>query len=119
MVIYLQVPARVILTDMVFFVCCEHNCLAKTLSINVFDDAESDTSVYHFVEDNRDDSESEFLSGQLPVSESSNSEISDFEDSERISETDKDHVQQNIATSFATSAEITRNLLDANQNNFG
>ena len=39
--------------------------------------AEPDTSVYH--EDNRDDSESESL-----ISESSNSEISNFEDTKRF-----------------------------------
>ena len=82
-------------------------------------DAESDTSVYHLDEDNRDDSESESSSGESLVSESSNSEISDFEDTETISEMDEDHVQQNNATSFATSAEITWDLLDFNQNNSG
>ena len=82
-------------------------------------DAESDTSVYHLDEDNRHDSESESSSGESLVSESSNSEISDFEDTETISETDEDHIQQNNATSFATSAEITWDLLDPNQNNSG
>ena len=43
----------------------------------------------------------------------------DFEDAETISETDEDHVQQNNATSFATSAKITWDLLDPNQNNSG
>ena len=81
--------------------------------------AESDVSVYHLDVGNRDDSESESSSGESLVSESSNSEISDFEDTETISETDEDHVQQNNATSFATSAEITWDLLDPNQNNFG
>ena len=51
-------------------------------------DAESDTSVYHLDEDNRDDSESESWSGESLVSESLNSEISDFEDTE----TNEDHV---------------------------
>ena len=102
---------------MVFYVCFEHNCLAKTLSISVFDDAESDMSVYHLDEDNRDDSKSESSFGESLVSKSSNSEILDFEDTETISETDEDHVQQNNATSFATSAEITWDLLDPNQNN--
>ena len=82
-------------------------------------DAESDTSVYHLDEDNRDDSESESSSGESLVSESSNLEISDFEDTKAISETNEDHVQQNNATSFATSAEITWDLLDPNQNNSG
>ena len=82
-------------------------------------DAESDMSVYHLDEDNRDDSESESSSGESLVSESSNSEISDFEDTETISETDEDHVQQKNATSFAISAEITWDLLDPNQNNSG
>ena len=82
-------------------------------------DAESDTNVYHLDDDNREDSESESSSGELFVSESLNSEISDFEDTKTISETDEDHVQQNITTSFATSAEITRDLLDPDQNNFG
>ena len=82
-------------------------------------DAESDASVYHLDEDNRDYSESESLFGESLVSESSNSEISDFEDTETISETDEDYVFQNNATSFATSAEITWDLLDPNQNNFG
>ena len=82
-------------------------------------DAKSDTSVYHLDEDNRDDSESESSSGESLVSESSNSEISDFEDTETISKTDEDHVQQNNATTFATSAEITWDLLDPNQNNSG
>ena len=66
-----------------------------------------------------DDSESEFSSGESLVSESSNSEISDFEDTQTISKTDKDHVQQNNATSFGTSAEITLDLLDPNQKNSG
>ena len=82
-------------------------------------DAESDTSVYHLDEDNRDDVESESLSKESLVSESSNSEISDFEDTRTISQTDEDHVQQNNATSFATSAKITWDLLDPNQNNSG
>ena len=82
-------------------------------------DAESDTSVYHLDEDNRDDSESESSSGESLVSKSSNSEILDFEDTETISEMDEDHVQQNNATSFATSAEITWDLLDPNQNSSG
>ena len=82
-------------------------------------DAESDTSVYHLDEDNCDDSESESSSGELLVLESSNSEISDFEDTETISETNKDHVQKNNATSFATSAEITWDVLDPNHNNSG
>ena len=82
-------------------------------------DAESDTSVYHLDEDNRYDSESESSSGKLLVSESSNSETSDFEDIKTISETDEDHVQQNNAGSFATSGEITWDLLDPNQNNSG
>ena len=82
-------------------------------------DAESDASVYHSDEDNGDDSESESSSGESLVSESSNSEIADFEDTETISETNQDHVQQNKATSFATSAEITWDLLDHNPNNSG
>ena len=82
-------------------------------------DAESDTSVYHLDEDNRDDSKSESSSGESLVSESPNSKISDFEDTEAISETDQDHVEQNNATSFATSAEITWDLLDPNYNNSG
>ena len=32
MVIYLEVPARVILTHIIFYGFCEHNCLAKTIS---------------------------------------------------------------------------------------
>ena len=36
-----------------------------------------------------------------------------------ILETDEDHVQQNNATSFATSVEITWDLLDPNQSNAG
>ena len=51
--------------------------------------------------------------------ESSNLEISDFEVTETISERDEAHVQQNNATSFATSAEISWDLLDPNQNNSG
>ena len=82
-------------------------------------DAESDTSVYHLDENNRDNSESESSSGESLVLESSNSEILDFEDTKTISETDEDHVQQNNATSFVTSAEITWDLLDPNQNNSG
>ena len=82
-------------------------------------DAESDTSVFHLDEDNRDDSESESSFGESLVSESSNSEISDFEGTKTISETDEDHLQQNNTTCFATSAEITWNLLDSNQNNSG
>ena len=82
-------------------------------------DAESNTSVYHLDKDNRDDSESESSSGESLVAESSNSEISDFEDTKTISEMDRDHVQQSNATSFATSAEIIWDLLDSNQNNAG
>ena len=82
-------------------------------------DAKSDASVNHLDEDNRDDSESESSFGQLLVLESSILEISDFEDTETISETDEDHVQQNNSTSFATSAEINWDLLDPNQNNSG
>ena len=82
-------------------------------------DAESDTSVYHLDEDNRDELERESLSGESLVSELLNSEIADFEDTETISETNQDHVQQNNATSFATSAEITWDLVDTNQNNSG
>ena len=80
-------------------------------------DTESDTSVYRLDEDHTDESKSESSSGELLVSESSNSEISDFEDTETISEMDEDHVQQNNATSFATSAKITWDLFDPNQNN--
>ena len=82
-------------------------------------DAESDASVYHLDVDNRDDLESESSSGESLVSESSNSEISDFEDTETISKTEENHVQQNNATSFATLAEVTWDLLDLNQNNSG
>ena len=82
-------------------------------------DAELDMSVFHLDEDNCDDSEGESSSGESLISESSNSEISDFEDTETISEMDEDHVQQNNATSFATLAEITWDLLDPNQNNSG
>ena len=57
---------------------------------------ESDTDVYDLHEDNRDDSEGESLSdSESLVSESSNSEISDFEDNETNSKTDEDHVFQN------------------------
>ena len=82
-------------------------------------DAKSDASVNHLDEDNRDDSESKSSFGQLLVLESSILEISDFEDTETISETDEDHVQQNNSTSLATSAEINWDLLDPNQNNSG
>ena len=34
MVIYLEVPARVILTHIIFYGFCEHNCLAKTIFVN-------------------------------------------------------------------------------------
>ena len=86
---------------------------------NAESDGESDQSVYHLDGDNRGNLESESSSGESLVSESSNSEISNFEDTEIISETDEDHVQHNNATSFATSAEITWDLLDPNQNNSG
>ena len=58
--------------------------------------AESDKSVYHLDQDNRDDSESESSSGESLVSESSHSKISDFEDNKTNSETDEDHVYRII-----------------------
>ena len=64
---------------------------------------ESDTDIYDLHEDNRDDSKSESLSDNaLLVSESSKSEISDFEDNETNFKTDENHVHQNNTTSFAT-----------------
>ena len=76
---------------------------------------ESDTDVYDLHEDNRDDSEGESSSdNESLVSESLNSEISDFKDNETNSKTNEDHVYQNN-TSFATSDEITWNLLNPNQ----
>ena len=80
---------------------------------------ESDTDVYDLHEDNRDDSEGESLSdNESLVSESSNSEISDFEDNKTNSKTDEDHVSQNNTTSFATSDRITWDLLNPNQKKF-
>ena len=80
---------------------------------------ESDTDVYDLHEDNRDDSEGESSSdNESLVSESSNSEISDFKDNETNSKTNEYHVYQNN-TSFATSDEITWNLLNPNQKNSG
>ena len=85
---------------------------------NAEGDIESDTDVYDLHEDNRNNSESESLSDiKLLVSESSNSEISDFEDTETYSETDEDNVHQNNTASFATSAGITWDLLGPNQSN--
>ena len=53
------------------------------------------------------------------VSESSNSKVSDFEDTETNFETDEDHAHQNNTTSFETLAGITWNPLDPNQNHSG
>ena len=81
---------------------------------------ESDTDVYDLHEDNRDDSEGESLSdSESLVSESSNLEISDFEDNETNSKTDENHVFQNNTTSFATSDGITWDLLNPNKKNSG
>ena len=81
---------------------------------------ESDTDVYDLHEDNRDDSKGESSSdNESLVSESSNSEISDFEDNETNSKTDEDHVFQNNTTSFVTSDRITWDLLNPNQKNSG
>ena len=81
---------------------------------------ESDTDVYDLHEDNRNNSEGESSSdNESLVSESSNSEISDFEDNETNSKTDEDHVFQNNTTSFATSDRITWDLLNPNQKNSG
>ena len=69
---------------------------------------ESDTDVYDLHENNRDNSESESSSdNESLVSESSNSEVSDFEDTKMNSETNEDHVHQNKITSLATSIGIT------------
>ena len=71
-------------------------------------DTESDADVYNLHEDNRDNSERESsFDNELLVSESSNSEILDCEDTETNSETDEDHVHQNDTTSLETSAGIT------------
>ena len=84
-------------------------------------DAERDIEFDPDVELHKDDcgdSESESSSdNELLVSESTNSEISDLEDAETDSETNGDH--QNNITSYATSAGITWDLLDTNQNNSG
>ena len=73
-----------------------------------------------FHEDNFDVLESEFLSdNESLVSESSNSNISDYADTETISETDEDQNLQNNSTSLATTVEITWDLLDRVQNNSG
>ena len=81
---------------------------------------ESDTDVYNLHEDNRDDSEREFSSdNESLVSESSNSEISDFENNETNSKTDEDHIYQNNTTSFSTSYGITWDLWNPNQKNSG
>ena len=56
---------------------------------------ESDTDVYDLHEDDCDDSEGESSSdNESLVSESSNSEISDFEDNERNFKTDEDCVSK-------------------------
>ena len=71
-------------------------------------------------DDNHDNSESESSSdNESLVSESSNSEILDFEGTETSSEADENHVHQNSTTSFATSAGITWDLLDPNHNHSG
>ena len=87
-------------------------------------DAESDiesdrtTDVYELHKNNCGDSESESSSdNESLVSESTNFEISDLEDTETDSETNGNH--QNNTTSFATSVRVTWDLLDTNQNNFG
>ena len=81
---------------------------------------ESDIDVYDLHEDNRDDSKGESSSdNELLVSESSNSEILDFEDNETNSKTNEDHVFQNNTTSFATSDGITWDFLNPNQKNSG
>ena len=81
-------------------------------------DVESDTNAHDIHENNRDNSESEFSSdNESLMSESSNSDILDFEDTETNSKTEEDHVRQNNTTSFATSAGITWDLLDPNENN--
>ena len=80
----------------------------------------SDTDVYDLHEDNRDDSEGESSSdNELLISESSKSEILDFEDNETNSKTDEDHVYQNNTTSFATLDGITWDILNPNQKNSG
>ena len=81
---------------------------------------ESDTDVYDLHEDNRDDSKDESSSdNESLVLESSNSEVSDFEDNKTNSKTDEDHVFQNNTTSFANSDGITWDLLNPNQTNSG
>ena len=53
----------------------------------------SDTDIYDLHEDNRDDSKGKSSSdNKLLVSESSNSEILDFEDNETNFKTNEDHV---------------------------
>ena len=71
-------------------------------------DIASDTDVYNFHNDNRNNLESESSSdNESLVSKSSNSEISDFGRNETSSEADKIHVHQYSTTSFVASAGIT------------
>ena len=87
------------------------------------DDSDAETDIqscedaYDLHEDNLDESESEFLSdNESQVSESSNSGISDFADTETNSETDEDQDLQNSTKSLATSNRTTWDLLDRVQN---
>ena len=87
-------------------------------------DAETEIQSYEDVydsrEDNFDELESEFSSdNESLVSESSNSDISDFADIETNSETDEDQDLQNNTTSLAASDGTMWDLLDPVQNNSG
>ena len=83
-------------------------------------DIQSCEDVYDSREDNFDELESEFSSdNESLVSESSNSDISDFADIETNSETDEDQDLQNNTTSLAASDGTMWDLLDPVQNNSG
>ena len=83
-------------------------------------DIQSCEDVYDSREDNFDELESEFSSdNESLVSESSNSDISDFADIEMNSETDEDQDLQNNTTSLAAFDGTMWDLLDPVQNNSG
>ena len=87
-------------------------------------DAETDIQpckdVYDAHEDNFDELEIEFSSdNESLVSESSNSDISDFADAETNSGADEGQGLQNNTTSLATSDGSTWDLLNPIQNNSG
>ena len=71
-------------------------------------DLQSREDVYDSHEDNFDELESEFSAdNESLISESSNSDISDFADTKKNSETDEDQDLQNNTTSLTTSDGTT------------